>query len=434
MNNKICVIGTGYVGLVTGSCLADLGNQVIGADIDTQKILTLRHGKVPIYEPGLADLIKRNQDAGRLLFTTDVANSIVKSDIIFIAVGTPPLKSGDVDVSQVRAVAELIGQNLNGYKIIVNKSTVPVGMGNLVDRIIRKKAFPNQKFDVVSNPEFLKEGSAVVDTFNPDRIVIGAERREAAEAIADLYRHLSGTVVITDLRSAEMIKYASNAFLATRISFINEIANLCDALGADVAEVGKGMGLDKRIGPHFLSPGLGYGGSCFPKDTEGLLGIARKAGYHFKLLEATASVNKVQVDKFYAKISRELKPLAKAKIALWGLSFKPNTDDVRESQSLVLAKKLLKAKAKLLAYDPVGGAGAKKMLPKLKLASSAYAAAKSAHAVVVATEWNEFKQINLSKLKKIMARPLIMDGRNIYDPQTIRDAGFQYIGVGRPQV
>ena len=436
---KVCVIGTGYVGLVTGTCFADFGHEVVCVDKDRRKIAALRRGKIPIYEPGLADLVIRNSRNGRLAFSTSVASGVKRTEVVFIAVGTPSRSNGEVDISQVKAAAAEIGRSLNGYKIIVNKSTVPVGMGEMVSRIVSRNNPAKHPFDVVSNPEFLREGAAVLDLVNPDRIVVGTENPEVAAKMKELYKPFNATVLVTGTKSSELIKYASNAFLATKISFINEIANVCEATGADILEVAKGIGMDKRIGSNFLSAGIGYGGSCFPKDTSALYYMAKRAGYNFRILKSVSDVNQDQRRRVFEKIRRVVGPLRGKRIALLGLSFKPATDDTRESPAFTLLEKLLAAGAKVSVFDPVVGkdgefgldAAQKRLLQRATLASGPYRALKGANAMVLVTDWNEFKELDFSRLKKAMKQLIVMDCRNIYDAAALRKMGFKYYGVGR---
>ncbi len=436
---KICVVGTGYVGLVTGACFADFGHDVACIDKDRSKIAALRRGRMPIYEPGLSDLVRRNSKIGRLTFDTSVAKGVRRAEIVFIAVGTPSRPSGEVDISQVKEVAAEIGRSMNGYKIIVNKSTVPVGMGEIVSRIVSRSNKCKHPFDVVSNPEFLREGSAVLDLLSPDRVVIGTENPEAAEKMKELYKPLNTTIFITGTKSSELIKYASNAFLATKISFINEIANVCEATGADILEVTRGIGLDKRIGGAFLSAGIGYGGSCFPKDTSALYHMAKKAGYNFRVLKTVGEVNQAQRQRVFEKIRRAVGPLRGKTVAILGLSFKPGTDDLRESPALTLVEKLAAAGAKVNVFDPVVGRDAGwrpepaygKILRRAKMATGPYRALRGAEAMVLVTDWNEFRELDFRKIKSLMARPVVVDCRNIYDAKALRKLGFEYYGVGR---
>jgi UDPglucose 6-dehydrogenase len=428
---RIAVVGTGYVGLVTGACFADLGNAVICADIDSRKIEMLRRGETPIFEPGLVEKVRINSRVGRLSFTDDVADAVKKSKIIFVAVGTPPGPNGEADLSQVRAVAETVGEAMDGYRSVVNKSTVPVGTGDIVSQIIAEKSGGAYPYDVVSNPEFLREGSAIHDFMQPDRIVIGCSNAAAGEMVAELYAPLNAPIIITDLLSAEMIKYTSNAFLSLKISFINEIANICERVGADVREVVEGVTKDSRINPAFFGAGVGYGGSCFPKDTLALVDIAAKAGYDFKVIKAVIDVNDAQRDLFVEKIAARLGKLKGKKVAVWGLSFKPNTDDIRESPALDIIRKLLDGGAAVAAYDPVAMDAAKEELASVDYADDPYAAAEGADALAVVTDWNEFKEPDFKGLARAMRRALIFDGRNIYDPAKVEAAGLEYVGVGR---
>jgi UDPglucose 6-dehydrogenase len=433
---KICVIGTGYVGLVTGVCLADLGNNVICVDKDISKIEKLKKGFSPIYEPGIEELISKNLKEKRLSFTDSIEYGIKKSKIIFIAVGTPPDKNGEPDMSAVWEVAKNIGKYINSYKIIINKSTVPVGSGNKVAEIIKQNMKKKINFDVISNPEFLREGSAIYDFMNPDRIVIGSNNRLPSMIIKRLYEPLKRPIIITDLKSAELIKYASNSFLATKISFINEIANLCEKVGANVEDVAKGMGLDSRIGDKFLKAGIGFGGSCFPKDTLGLFKVALKFGYKFKILKETINVNILQRKIFLEKINKFYnEKLENKQFAIWGASFKPNTDDIREAPSIDIIKYLLKKKSKIKLYDPVAIPNIQKLFDKkIKYFTDPYETIKNCDALIILTEWNEFIQIDLKKVKKLLKTPVIFDGRNIYDINYMQKLKFKYISVGRKQI
>ncbi len=428
---NICVIGTGYVGLVTGVVFSDLGNEVICVDKNEEKIALLRAGVMPIYEPGLEEMVARNADEGRLNFTTDLESAVRKSDVVFIAVGTPPKEDGETDLSQVESAARGIAGAMDRYKVVVNKSTVPVGTGDFVRNIIETNRRRNVDFDVVSNPEFLREGSAISDTLQPDRIVIGAPNQIVAMKILELYAPLERPMIITDVASAEMIKYASNAFLATKISFANAIANICESAGADVVQVVKGMGLDQRIGAAFLSAGIGYGGSCFPKDTRSLLHTAQKYGYPFPLLSAAIETNDQQPRRFIGKMEQALGGFEGKKVAVLGLAFKANTDDIREAKSLDVITALLSGGAQVTTYDPIAMENMKQVFPQIGYAKNAFEAAEGADAVVVVTEWNEFKQINLDRLKQTMSGNIVFDGRNLYDPAKMRRLGFDYICVGR---
>ncbi len=429
---KICVIGVGYVGLVTGTCFADLGNQVTCLDIAEDRIEKLKRGEMPIYEPGLEELVARNVAAGRLTFTTDYNGAVPGADFIFIAVNTPPSTDGEADLQFVRMAAESISQVMNEYAIIVNKSTVPVGTGDAVAEILQahgKKV--GIDFDIVSNPEFLAEGTAVYDFMQPDRVVLGGTNREAAEKVAQLYLPLRCTIMTTDLRTAEMIKYASNAFLATRVSFINEIATICEKVGADVKDVATGMGMDKRIGRAFLSAGIGYGGSCFPKDVKALTWMAEVNGYRPQLLRAVIEINREMRRQVLGKLRELIGSVRGKTIALWGLAFKPNTDDVREAASLDIIHLLQSEGARIRAYDPVAIDNARRAVKDVTFCSDAYSTADGADALVLVTEWNEFKQLDLARVAASMKRRVLVDGRNIYDPDRMRELGFEYRGVGR---
>ncbi|NQU16577.1 MAG: UDP-glucose/GDP-mannose dehydrogenase family protein [Candidatus Saganbacteria bacterium] len=435
---KIAVVGSGYVGLVTGACLANLGNNVICIDNDKKRIAILKKGKIPFYEPGLPELVEKNYKAGRLSFSFDLGAAVESCEVIFIAVGTPPKKGGEADISAVEAVACAIAKELKknnsknlGFKVIVNKSTVPVGMGDVVTTILVKNGVSERFFSVVSNPEFLREGSALSDFMNPDRIVIGASNNKAFNVITELYRPLNAHIIFTSVKSAELIKYASNSFLATKISFINEIANICERVGSDVVEVANGMGLDKRIGRQFLNSGLGYGGSCFPKDISALNHLAKTLGYNAKILDAVSMVNDDQIKRFLQKIKKRFKSLKNRKITVLGLAFKPETDDLRDAPSLKIIAALLKSGAKILAYDPVAEPSAKKSLPKVSFFSDLYQAVKGADAIVIATEWPEFKEIDFDRVKKLVRSAVVFDGRNMYDKKKLAEAGFEYVGVGR---
>jgi UDPglucose 6-dehydrogenase len=432
---NIAVVGTGYVGLVTGAVFADLGNDVVCLDKDAAKIEMLRAGQMPIYEPGLEELVHRNVADGRLTFAVDLDAAVRRADIVFIAVGTPPKASGESDLTAVEEVALGIARALDRYKVIVNKSTVPVGTGDMVRDIIQRNRRRPVDFDVVSNPEFLREGSAIEDTLRPDRIVIGAPNQQVAMTLLELYAPLERPMIITDVHSAEMIKYASNSFLATKISFINAIANLCELAGADVTQVVKGMGLDPRIGREFLQPGLGYGGSCFPKDTDSLIQTAGSRGYDFRLLRSVVEVNRERAQRFVAMVRKALDPLEDRVVAVLGLAFKAKTDDMREARSIEVVQGLLEAGARVRAYDPAAMANAKTILPPaVEYRQSSYDAADGADAVAIVTEWNEFKLLNLERLRGLMRRPLIFDGRNIYEPERMRRLGFEYHSIGRRPV
>jgi len=442
---KISVIGTGYVGIVTGTCLAESGSDVICMDIDKKKIDLLNAGSVPIYEPGLEELIKRNVAHGRLRFTTDIRSAVKKADIIFIAVGTPPGEDGSADLKYVLGAARDIGSHLSGYTVVINKSTVPVGTADKVRAAIAGKT--KQKFDVVSNPEFLKEGAAIEDFMKPDRIVIGVDSPKAAALMQELYAPFVRTgkpILIMDIKSAEMTKYASNAMLATKISFINEMSVICASLGADIDNVRKGMGYDRRIGFEFLFPGVGYGGSCFPKDVKALVQTAKDNGVDAKVLRAVEAVNERQKTQLSTMILRHFaekgtknatsvkRPLEGKVIALWGLSFKPNTDDMREAPSVVIINSLLRAGAAVRAHDPIAEQEARKIFKnRIGITQDGYEALRGADALAVVTEWNEFRTPDFQKIKKLLKKPIIFDGRNIYNQEELRKMGFTYYGIGR---
>jgi len=442
---KISVIGTGYVGLVTGTCLAESGSDVICMDIDKKKIDLLNAGSVPIYEPGLEELIKRNVAQGRLKFTTDIRAAVKKADVIFIAVGTPPGEDGSADLKYVLGAARDIGAHLSGYTVVINKSTVPVGTGDKVRAAIAGRT--KCKFDVVSNPEFLKEGAAIEDFMKPDRVVIGVDSPKAAALMQELYAPFVRTgkpVLIMDIRSAEMTKYASNAMLATKISFINEMAVICASLGADIDNVRKGMGYDRRIGFEFLFPGVGYGGSCFPKDVKALVQTAKDNGVDAKVLRSVEAVNERQKSQLSNMILKHFaeqgakktaslkKPLEGKVIAVWGLSFKPNTDDMREAPSVVIINSLLRAGAAVRAHDPIAEHEARKIFKnRIGIVQDSYEALRGADALAVVTEWNGFRKPDFQKIKKLMKKPVLFDGRNIYNQHELRKNGFTYYGIGR---
>lgn len=429
---NITVIGVGYVGIVTGACFADLGNRVCCLDINAERIANLNKGIMPIYEPGLAEVVERNAKAGRLSFTTSYARAIQDAEFVFIAVGTPSGVDGEADLQYVRSAAESIADVMDHPLIIINKSTVPVGTGDWVADIVTARQKTPIPISVVSCPEFLREGSAINDFMNPDRIILGSLDRAAAERVAQLHLPLRTTIVVTDLRTAEMIKYASNAFLATKISFINEIATICEALGADVKEVAAGMGYDKRIGRAFLDAGVGWGGSCFPKDVKALAHMARDKGRHPQLLQAVMDINADKRREVVNKARQLLGDLKGQTIALLGLAFKPNTDDMRDAPSIDIATLLLAEGAQVKAYDPVAMSAAARILPpQVELAENAYACASGANALIIVTDWNEFKQLDLPRLKPLMKTPILIDGRNIYEPHIARQAGFIYRGIGR---
>ncbi|HEX7041621.1 MAG TPA: UDP-glucose/GDP-mannose dehydrogenase family protein [Patescibacteria group bacterium] len=435
----ITFLGHGYVGLVTAAVFADLGNKVWVIGHTPEKVENLKKGILPIYEPGLEELVVRNVKAGRLLFTLDYKPAIPESDVVFIAVGTPPKKTGEADLSVVFQVAEEIGRNLDGYTVVITKSTVPVGTNYKVKEIIEKVKPSGVDFDIASCPEFLREGQAIGDTQHPDRVVIGTDTKKAEDMLIELHKPIiegngGSKVVLTNVPTAEMIKYASNAFLATKISFANAIAMLSEKVGANGPDVLEAIGLDKRIGRYFLNAGAGYGGSCFPKDVKALIAIAEQNGYEFKLLKDVEAINKEAMHSVTAKVKKLLDGQVKGKtIGVLGLTFKPDTDDMRDAPSRTVIPELLKDGAKVKAYDPIGMVGAKRFpeFENLEFVDNSYNVAKDADILVVMTEWNEFKQLDVKKLKSLMKSPVMVDGRNIYEPEYMRSLGFTYIGVGR---
>ena len=433
---KICVVGSGYVGLVTGACLADSGTQVVCVDKDVAKIDHLKSGEIPIYEPGLKEIVDKNVSEGRLSFSTNLDTTIREAQVVFIAVGTPPAEDGSADLTFVRQVASSIAKNLNDYKVIVTKSTVPVGTGQMIEEILERESAGGD-FAVVSNPEFLREGSAIDDFLHPDRVVIGSRDPRATEIMLDIYSPLRVAdveFVTTNVESAELIKYASNAFLATKISFINEVAHLCEKLGADVQVVARGMGLDSRIGNKFLHPGPGFGGSCFPKDTQSVAHIAQTVGLRFKIVEAVLDVNEATKLRMVDKITEAIGDPAGKTIGVLGLAFKPDTDDMRESPSLPILHALHKLGANIQAYDPAAMDAAASMLPsEIQYCGDSYAAATGTDALVILTEWNQFRKLELERLKEIMNEPIIVDLRNVYHPTEMQNAGFGYHSIGRPE-
>ncbi len=436
---KICVVGSGYVGLVTGACLAEFGMDVTGVDKDSAKIAALQRGRIPIYEPGLEELVTKNLRAGRLRFTTDLPASLSDARAIFIAVGTPPLPDGRADLSFVCEVAEVIGDHLNSYKVVVTKSTVPVGTGQMIETLVQQRSGGRQEFDVASNPEFLREGSALEDFFHPDRVVLGTRSRRALDVLLTIYAPLKAAgvpFVTADVETAEMIKYASNGFLAAKITFINEIAELCERVGADVEIVAQGMGLDQRIGPRFLKPGPGFGGSCFPKDTRAAAQIAEQHGLRFEIVEAVLSANERVRRRMVAKIEAELGSLAGKTIAWLGLAFKGDTDDIRESPALGLASELVGLGCRLQAFDPAAMEAARAVLPErfVRFCCDPYEAATGADAAVIATEWNQFRALDLGRLRTLLRSPLLIDLRNLYEPHRVAAEGLRYVSVGRSPV
>lgn len=430
---KLCIIGTGYVGLVTGACFANLGNQVACIDKNDHRISSLKKGEIPFYEPGLPDLVAKNVKAGRLKFSEDLISGVKQAEVIFIAVGTPAKETGEADVSAVTTVANQIAKALRSkgthkFKIIVNKSTVPVGMGDIVTKILVENGISEKHFAVVSNPEFLREGSAISDFMNPERVVIGASNNRAFNTITELYRPLNAHLVFTCVKTAELIKYVSNAFLAMKISFINEIANICERVGADVAEVANAVGLDKRIGREFLNAGIGYGGSCLPKDVSALIHLACQNGYEPQLLNSVRDVNEYQGEAFVGKIIQSLKKVKGKQITVLGLSFKPETDDLREAPALNIVKVLKERGAKVKVYDP---SYRKMSLDGAEFCTDVYSSLEGSEAMILATEWAEFRELDFERVKLLLKKPIIFDGRNIYDPKRMKELGFIYHGVGR---
>lgn len=427
---NIAVIGTGYVGLVTAAVFASLGNKVWGVDIDENKIKKLEDGSVPFYEPGLKELVLREIKKGNLSFTTSYKEAVPSSEVIFICVGTPPKEKGDYDLSYVFESAKSVGKNLNKYAVVCIKSTVPPSTGEAVEKIIKKET--SVDFDIASCPEFLKEGSAIDDSFHPSRVVIGTENKRARDLLLKLHKPIKGIRLICDIKSAQMIKYAANAMLATRISFINSIARLCDVIGADIDKVSEGLGLDPRIGKQFLNAGLGYGGSCFPKDTWALITYAQRLGYDFKFLKEVDNVNQDQITYFVNKIINACGGSVKNKVVtILGLAFKPKTDDMREARSVLIINALQKKGAKIKVYDPVAMGGAKKILRKVEYFKDSYKALKDSSALILVTEWDQFKKLDFKKAARLMKDKVIIDGRNIYNPDKVKKLGFKYQGVGR---
>jgi UDPglucose 6-dehydrogenase len=433
---RVAVVGTGYVGLVTGACLADFGNEVRCVDVDASKIARLAQGEIPFFEPGLEELVGRNAHAGRLSFDTDLGAATRWAEVIFITVGTPPKKDGSADLSAIFAAGETIAKAATGYKVVVQKSTAPVGTARKLWKELQKKAGRRATIDVTSNPEFLREGSAIETSMRPDRIVVGAETPRAEKLMRELHEPLyllETPITVTTLETAELVKYASNAFLATKISFINEVANLCEVVGADVQTVAKVMGQDRRIGPKFLHAGPGYGGSCFPKDTLALASFARAAGAPFRLVEAVVEVNEHQKSLMVKKAKTVLKSLKGKRVAVLGLTFKPNTDDIREAPALDIMAGLLRAGASITAYDPMGmpHVGALPIGRRIAFADDAYSALAGADCAMLITEWNEFRTLDLRRMAKRLRRPVLLDLRNIYDADEAKRAGLTYVGVGQ---
>jgi UDPglucose 6-dehydrogenase len=427
----ISVIGAGYVGLVTAACFANLGNSVICVDIDTEKIKSLKKGIVSIYESKLEEMVKNGLRSGNLNFTTNLTYAVKKSTIIFIAVGTPPRDNGEADLSYVEDVARKIARNMPSYRLIVEKSTVPVHTGKKIEETVKANNKRKIKFDVASNPEFLREGQAVDDFMHPDRIVIGVKSKKACDILTKLYEVLKVPIVVTDIESAELIKHASNSFLATKISFINSISNICEKCGADIVNVAKGMGLDSRIGGEFLNAGVGFGGFCFPKDLEAFIRISEKIGYEFDILKAVKKVNEHQKMLFVKKIEEALWILNGKTVGILGLSFKPDTDDMRYAPSIDIINMLKAEGVKIKAYDPKAMKKARKIIKGITFCKDAYNVAKDSDCLAIVTDWNEFKEMDLRRVKKLMRQPVIVDGRNIYNPATVRKLGLKYIGMGR---
>lgn len=430
---NISIIGTGYVGLVTGACLADLGNNVICADNDRGKITSLKKGIVTIYEPGLDEIVVRNSKKGRLKFTTDIKEAVLKSDIVFICVGTPSRESGEANLTFIEHVARDIAASMKKYKLIVEKSTVPVETGEKIKGVINSFKRSRAEFDVASNPEFLREGSAVEDFMHPDRIVMGVESKKAEALLKELYTPLKAPFVVTDIKGAEIIKHASNSFLAAKISFINAVSNICEKVGADVVEVAKGIGLDKRIGMSFLDAGVGYGGSCFPKDVNAFIHIADRLGYDFGMLREVRKINEAQKDVLVKKIERALWNLPGKTIGILGLSFKPDTDDIRSAPAIDIIGRLKAAGCNIQAYDPKAMDKARTALKNIKFCKNPYEAARMSDCLVIMTEWNEFKELDFKRIRENLRQPIIVDGRNIYNPKNMKKMGFRYIGMGRPE-
>jgi UDPglucose 6-dehydrogenase len=428
---KIGVLGLGYVGLTTALTFAKLGFKVYGNDKDKEKMKKLKNGLSPIYEPGLEELLVEMMTSGNIEFLEDIVETIKKSDIIFICVGTPTNPDGSADLSQVEEVSRIIAENMNGYKLIVEKSTVPVQTANWIKRTIKLYSKENVEFDVASNPEFLREGSALKDTFNPDRIVIGVESEKAKSILLKIYENIDAPKIIVDVNTAEIIKHASNAFLATKISFINMIADLCEKTGADIKKVAEGMGYDKRIGKEFLNAGIGYGGYCFPKDVRAFYYIGKSHGLDFSLLEVVERINNNRIDKILEKLRKALWNLKSKRIAIWGLSFKPNTDDIREAPSIKIVNKLLSEGAIISAYDPKAMENFKKIFPQLYYGNDKYDILKDTNALLIVTEWQDFKEVDFQKLKDLMRTHIIVDGRNLYECEEVKKYGFEYYPTGR---
>ena len=428
---RISVIGSGHVGLVTGACLAELGNYVILVDADAQKITDLARGVMPFYEPGLDELVRRNKERDRLAFTTSIEDGVKNSEIIFVCVGTPQKANGEADLSYVEAVSREIARAMDDYRAVVEKSTVPVRTGGWIKRTIKLNSSQAIDFDVISNPEFLREGSAVKDFLQPDRVVIGVETERAASIMRQLYEPLGAPILVTNIETAELIKHASNSFLALKISYINAIANICELVGADVVKVAEGMGYDKRISPAFLNAGIGYGGPCFPKDVAAFIKIAEEAGYDFELLKAVQRANDLQRRHIVKKTRKAVWNLSNKTIGILGLSFKPNTDDVREAPSIDIIRELQQEGASIKAYDPKAIHNIKEILPDVKYCDDPYQVAQDSDALLLLTEWDEFRDLDMARIKNLMGQPIIIDGRNIFAPARMKELGFTYYGVGR---
>jgi len=432
---KIAVIGAGYVGLVSGTCFADAGNHVTCCDIDETKISNLLHGVMPIYEPGLKELVQKNVERGMLHFTSDISHAIIHAEVIYIAVGTPMKSNGEADLLYVKQVAKVIGENLNHYKVIVTKSTVPVGTGKQIESIIRHYSQNQHLFDIVSNPEFLREGAAIKETMKMERAVIGTTSEKAYQIIAELHQPFTSKIVKTTVESAELIKYAANAFLATKISFINDIANICERVGADVTKVSEGIGLDSRIGRKFLQAGVGFGGSCFPKDTAALLQMSKAVGYDFKLIQAVMETNETQRVRIVEKLLTTVGSLEGKTISVLGLAFKPDTNDIRSSPALNIIPQLLNLGAKVKAYDPIAIEEAKKQLGYLcTYSENVYEVINQTDACIILTDWQEVKQLDLKRVKDLLNQPIMIDGRNLFEVDFMHQLGFTYLSVGRPAV
>ena len=431
---KIGIIGSGHVGLVTGACFADLGNEVICMDQDVQKIKVLRRGHIPFYEPQLLELVRKNKREGRLYFSTSIHETVRFAKVIFLCVGTPSRENGEADLSAIEHVAHAIAQSLNGYRLIVEKSTVPVETGMQLYKTIKESNRKKIAFDVASNPEFLREGSAVQDFFNPDRIVLGTEGARAKKLLIELYKPFKVPILVTDIRSAEMIKHASNSFLATKISFINLVSQMCEVVGADIAKVSEGMGSDRRIGKAFLNAGIGYGGMCFPKDLQAFTKIAEKLNVNSNFLKSVQKINEIQKSKFVDKVRKALWNLKDKNLGVLGLAFKPDTDDMRFAPAIDILNQLAAEGAQLTAYDPRAIPAAKKILKGIRFAKSAYEACRKADAALILTEWHEFRELDLKRLKQLLKQPVIIDGRNMYDPIVMKNSGFRYYSVGRGAV